>query len=166
MIRTAIATGLLVAAGLTARAETEPNKVAPTVKIINFTADWCPNCQILNPRMAEAVARFPAGTIEIVDLDMTDASRRADEETRANARIDAIRLADSHQAGYLWDWYGGITGLAAIVAADNGEPIACMNRALNVDEIERRLEQARILAAKAPPGARKPQGPDCPPPMR
>ena len=115
--------------------------------------------------MAEAVARFPAGTIEIVDLDMTDASRRADEETRANSRIDAIRLADSHQAGYLWDWYGGRTGIATVIAADNGEPITCFMRVLSTDQIEDRLKLARILAMRAPPGQRKPQGPDCPAPM-
>lgn len=156
----------LVALGLCAPQARADQAGEPILKIVNFTADWCPNCQILNPRMDEAVARFAPGEIEIVDLDLTAATRRADEETRQRATIDAIRAADRHQAGYLWDWYGGITGLAAIVAADTGEPIACMNRALSVDQIETRLEHARILALKAPAGARKPEGPDCPPPMR
>ena len=65
MMRTLIA-GLLISltAVLTAGAE-------PSVKIINFTADWCPNCQILNPRLEEAMESFEDGSIERVDLDVT-----------------------------------------------------------------------------------------------
>ena len=148
-------------------AETAPAgeaRAAPVVKVINFTADWCPNCRIVDPRIEEAIGRFPDGEIELVELDMTE-TRRAGDEKKLRVFADAIRLADSHQAGYLWDWYGGVTGLSAIISADNGEPISCINRALSVDEIEYRLKEARILTLKAPAGRRKPQGPDCPPPM-
>ena len=137
----------------------------PVLKIVNFTADWCPNCQILNPRMDEAIERFEAGAIERVDLDMTNAGRRNGDLERTNAIADAIRTADANQAGYLWDWYGGVTGLAAIVSADNGEPLACINRALSVDQIADRLKIAKVLAERAPAGQRKPNGPDCPAPM-
>lgn len=136
----------------------------PVITVINFTADWCPNCRIVDPRIAEALTQFEADTIAYVELDMTEA-RGASEEKRLAIYADAIRLADSHQAGYLWDWYGGVTGLSAIIAADNGEPISCINRTLTVEQIAFRLREAQILAAKAPPGARKPDGPDCPPPL-
>ncbi len=134
----------------------------PVIKIINFTADWCPNCLILNPRIDEARDSFEPGLIEQVNLDMTDA--RGGE--KMNVYADAIRLADMHQAGYLWDWYGGATGIAVIISADNGEPISCLNRALSVEQITARLNEALILAERAPAGRRRPNGPDCPPPLR
>lgn len=141
-----------------------PSGAEPLLKVVNFTADWCPNCKILDPRIAEAIGRFEAEDIELIELDMTNASRRAGEMARFNAQADAMRLAHEHEVRYLWDWYGGITGLAAIVAADTGEPISCVMRPMSVEDIENRLKLAKILAERAPPGARKPQGPDCPPP--
>ena len=79
---------------------------------------------------------------------------------------DIFRLAGNHKAGYLWDWYGGVTGIAVVIAADNGEPITCFMRSLDVKQIQDRLKLAKILAERAPPGRRKPEGPDCPAPMR
>lgn len=139
-------------------------RAEPVVKIINFTADWCPNCQIVDPRIAEVLERQTEGEFEYIELDMTE-TKRTDEDTRNRVLAEAIRTADAHQAGYLWDWYGGYTGIAVLIAADNGEPISCVNRVMDVDEIDFRFAEARILALRAPAGARKPQGPDCPPPM-
>ena len=56
-----------------------PARAEAVLKIINFTADWCPNCQVLNPRMDEAIGTFEAGLIERVDLDMTLARRGSDQ---------------------------------------------------------------------------------------
>ena len=138
----------------------------PALKIINFTADWCPNCQILNPAIHNALTTFPDGEIEVVNLDMTDAGRGSSEEQRLAVYADAIRLADSHQARYLWDWYGGVTGIAAIISADNGEPISCLNRILDETGIAGRLREAQIISKRRAPGTRMPQGPECPPPLR
>jgi len=138
----------------------------PVVKIINFTADWCPNCQILNPAMSNALTNFPEGEIEVVNLDMTHAGRGSSEAQRLGIYADAIRLADNHQAGYLWDWYGGVTGLAAIISADNGEPISCINRVLDEAGIEARIREAQIISKRRAQGTRMPHGPDCPPPLR
>ena len=138
----------------------------PVLKIVNFTAEWCPNCQILNPAMHNALTRLPDGEIEIIDLDMTYAGRGADTYQRNAVYSDAIRLADSHQAGYLWDWYGGVTGIAAIISADNGELISCLNRILDEDAIVDRLREAIIISKRRTPGLRMPEGPECPPPLR
>lgn len=137
----------------------------PVLKIVNFTAEWCPNCQTLNPEINAALKEFPAGEIELVNLDMTTAGRGASDYDKSAAFADAIRLADSHQAAYLWAWYGGATGIAAIISADNGEPIACMNRLLDADDIEARLREATIISLRRAPGDRMPEGPDCPPPL-
>ena len=139
---------------------------APSVKIVNFTADWCPNCVVLNPRLDELIERFDDGQIKRMDLDMTNASRRAPKQQRMKAFARAIQTAEAHQASYLWDWYGGITGIAVFISADNGEPLTCVNRGFELDDMEKRMVQAILLAEHGKPGERMPDGPDCPAPIR
>ena len=137
----------------------------PLVKVINFTADWCPNCRIIDPRIREAMERFDAGSIDYVELDMSPL-RGASPAVREATYANAIRLASEHRADYLWDWYGGVTGLSVVVSADTGEAISCIMRPMTVGEIEFRLIEAQILTARRPAGARMPDGPDCPAPER
>lgn len=155
-MRTLIA-GLLLSlsAALTANAE-------PSVKIINFTADWCPNCQILNPRLEEAMESFEPGSIERVDLDVTRIRPSSSTVERAEVQTELLQLADAHQVAYLWDWYGGITGIAVAVSADNGEPLTCFMRPMTAKAIQGQLKLAKMLAEQGTPGERKPDGPDCP----
>lgn len=134
----------------------------PSVKIINFTADWCPNCQILNPRLEEAMEGFEDGSIERVDLDVTRIRRNSSTVDRAEVQTELLLLADQHQVAYLWDWYGGITGIAVAVAADNGEPLTCFMRPMTAKAIQGQLRLAKMLAEQGTPGQRKPEGPDCP----
>jgi len=155
MIRTLLLIGFVVMAPFAARAE-------PVLKIINLTAAWCPNCQILNPAMRNALLEFPEGQIEIIDLDMTLAGRGATDEQKWAVYADAIRLAESHKAGHIWERYAGVTGIAAIVAVDTGEAIGCMTRALSSDAIVYGLRESLIITERRAPGARMPDGPDCP----
>ncbi len=134
----------------------------PSVKIINFTADWCPNCQILNPRLEEAMEGFEDGSIERVDLDVTRIRRNSSPVDRAEVQTEILLLADQHQVAYLWDWYGGITGIAVAVAADNGEPLTCFMRPMTAKAIQGQLRLAKMLAEQGTPGQRKADGPDCP----
>jgi len=124
------------------------------IKIINFTADWCPNCQILNPRMDEAIEAFDAGAIEHIDLDATNAPRGTPMIDRLAVQTDAIELAGEHNAAYLWDWYSGATGIAVAVAADTGEPLTCFMRPMTATDIQDRLELAKTLTEHGKPGAR------------
>ncbi|MEM0986078.1 MAG: thioredoxin domain-containing protein [Pseudomonadota bacterium] len=135
-----------------------------TVKVVNFTADWCGNCQKMNPRLEDAVARFDTGEVAVINLDLTN-SQSDDEDERIATFETAITTADANGVSYLWDWYGGLTGLAVLVSGDNGEPISCANSSLSADEIEGRLREALVLTLRAPAGSRKPNGPDCPPPL-
>lgn len=143
-----------------------PASAEPVLKVVNFTADWCPNCQVLNPALENALTYFDDGDIVRIDLDMTQAHRRASEAEKSAALAAAITLANENDAGYLWGWYGGVTGIAAIISADNGEPISCLTRALDEDDIRARINEAMIIARRRPAGARMPQGPDCPAPLR
>ena len=166
MRNTLFAFALSLSLATVAAAETEGFADTPSVKVVNFTADWCPNCQILNPRIDEAIQRFDVGQVKRVDLDLTDASRRSPQPKRMKTFSRAIQKAEAHQASYLWDWYGGITGIAVFISADNGEPLTCVNRSLSVDEMEQRMQQAVLLAEHGTPGERMPDGPNCPAPLR
>ena len=138
---------------------------APILKLINFTADWCPNCQRLNPRMEDAMADISSGLIERIDLDLTKTRRTSELEKQATYGA-ALKTVTDHNVDYLWNWYGGFTGIAVIVAADTGEPISCLVGLISTDDIFTRLNNALDLAITRPAGARKPDGPDCPPPLR
>ncbi len=139
-----------------------PVAAEPAVKVINFTADWCPNCQILNPRLDEAIEAFEAGSVERIDLDVTRIRRNMTPVQQAEIETELLLLANEHKAAYLWDWYGGITGIAVAIAADTGEPITCFMRPMTTKQIKGHLKLAKILAEKGTPGERKPEGPDCP----
>jgi len=139
-----------------------PSAAAPTVKVINFTADWCPNCQILNPRFDEAISAFEAGSVERIDMDVTGIRRDTSLVEKGQIQAELIQLAHEHQVGYLIDWYGGITGIAVAVAADTGEPLGCFMRPMKAKDIEKRLNLAKILAEKGKPGTRQPDALNCP----
>lgn len=159
MLRILVLLAMMLTAPFAARAE-------PVLKIINFTAAWCPNCQILNPAIKNALLEFPEGQIEVIDLDMTHAGRGSSEEQKFAVYADAIRLAEAHKAGYLWDLYGGVTGIAAIISADTGEAIGCMTRAIGSESIVYGLRESLIITERRAQGARMPDGADCPPSLR
>lgn len=153
---------LLILFFLSGLAVTWSAHAAPVVKVINFTAEWCPNCQILNPRLDEAIDAFDAGTIERVDLDVTQIRRDTSLIERGQIQTELTLLAHQHQVGYLIDWYGGITGIAVAVSADTGEPLSCFMRPMSAKDIEKRLNLATILAENGKPGRREPSDLNCP----
>lgn len=138
----------------------------PAVKVINFTADWCPNCRVLNPRLAEALDKIDTDEAVRVDLDLTDVRGNEDEAARTEVINGIIAQTYDHKVRYLWDWYGGFTGIAVIVAADNGEPLSCLHRRLSANKMADLIRESLVLAQYSPPGKRRPEGPDCPAPMQ
>jgi len=139
-----------------------PAIAEPSVKVINFTADWCPNCQILNPRIDEALEAYDDGSVERIDFDVTRIRPNSTPAERGAVQAEILLLADQHQVAYLWDWYGGITGVAVAVAADNGEPLTCFMRPMTAKAIKGQLRLAKMLAEQGTPGQRVPDGPNCP----
>ncbi len=133
----------------------------PAMKVLNYTAEWCPKCQILNPRLSEALESFTETSVRRVDLNMTYA--RGERRSAIMAGIESKTLA--HQAGYLWEWYGGATGLAAVIASDDGELLTCLLPGNSVQEMQARLTQALILAENGTPGDRMLDAADCPAPF-
>ncbi len=151
--------------GITALVLAASAVAAPAVKVIYFTASWCSNCRILTPRLDAAMAVFEASEAELVKIDLSNMSGGTIDERLAMVKTAEDTLL-AHHARYLWDWYGGYTGIAAIISADNGEPLSCIMRLMTADEIVARIADGIHATHMRPPGGRKPEGPDCPAPTR
>ncbi len=134
------------------------------VKIVNFTADWCASCHEFEPKFARALENYTTDEVELVTIDLTHL--RAGPDSKQATIRTAKALLGFHKAAYLWDWYGGYTGMAVMIAADTGEPISCVDRDYSPKQISDRIQLASILANNAAPGRRRPGGADCPPPLR
>ncbi|MEH6696847.1 MAG: thioredoxin family protein [Hyphomonas sp.] len=136
----------------------------PSVKVVNFTANWCPLCRVLDPRLHDAVERFAERGAVLVNLDQTRLT--LSDDTAQKVLVESLQqLTASHHAAYLWDWYGGQAGIAVLIAADNGEPLSCITSALTTNQIADRIQESIILATRVRAGARRPKGTNCPPPM-
>ncbi len=135
-----------------------PAASEPVLKIINITAEWCPNCHLFEPQLAAALRGYSSDDVEVVNLDLT--ILRTDGKATAYAK--AADLAERHRAGAFWRRYEGVTGLAGIVAADTGELMICLHKGFDAADIADFLDQAHILALRREPGRRMPDGPWCP----
>jgi thiol-disulfide isomerase/thioredoxin len=119
-----------------ARAQEKP------VKLVFFTADWCPNCNVLAPRLAQASANLDG--VERIDIDITNAQRwDASLERALDRRV--VRLYNA---------YVGTTGFAVIAAGDTGETIACVNASFEAATIEIMLRRAIERVGATPPHQR------------
>lgn len=116
----------------------------PSVKLVFFTADWCPNCRIIAPRLDAALARVSG--VERVNIDITDAARwDASLERALDANV--VRLYNA---------YVGTTGFAVFAAADTGETLGCITRLHDAAVIASLAERAKQRVASAAPNARAP----------
>lgn len=134
-----------------------PASAEPLVRVLNFTAQWCPSCRIIEPRLDAALAAQPEGRVERVDLDLT-ALRSRDETAKVNAIADVLRALEAAQASYLWDYYAGITGVVVLVAADTGEPLACLTRLQDAATMQSLIAREAARVAATPAGQRYAEG--------
>ncbi|MFC7291726.1 thioredoxin family protein [Hirschia litorea] len=151
-IRLSVLTAMgLVAASLVTLLS--PPAQAQEVYLVNLTAEWCPNCKILDPRINEAATRFNDGSIERVELDFTNGDTMAQAYEQVNGTFLAGVFAD----------YAGLTGLGVLVSADSGEKIDCVNRTMTSDAIEMQIVAAREIVRTTPIGKRETGSIFCPP---
>lgn len=134
-----------------------PAKTAPAkVYLVNFTARWCPNCKVLEPKLVAARAALArqGAPVEEVRIDFTD-----DATLKASLpNVEAKGVAP------ILEHFGGITGLVVLAAADNGEPIDCINRQFSTEAIVNFANSAVERVATTAPGQRFLGGAVCPPP--
>ena len=141
--RFAFVLAAMLATTLYANAQTgRPATPQPAVRVVFFTADWCPNCRVVAPRLEAALRGAPQA--ERVDIDITD-----------SARWDASleRALDQRVVG-LYNAYVGTTGFAVIAAADTGETIACVTRLHEPAVIAAMIARAMVRSQEPAAGAR------------
>ncbi len=130
-----------------------PAKAATAdIYLVSFTADWCPNCKILDPRMEEALNSFEAGQIEHIVLDMTD----GDTSEQSFLKVDGTVFA-----GVYGD-HLGVTGIGILAAPDSGEKIACVTREHTTEEIIEIFSEARNIVLTEPALQRRTVLGNCP----
>ncbi|ACT58311.1 TlpA family protein disulfide reductase [Hirschia baltica] len=129
---------------------------AQEVYLVNLTAEWCPNCKILDPRIDQAADRFKDGSVERVELDFTNGDTMSEAFKKVNGTFIAGVFAD----------YAGLTGLAVLVSADSGEKIDCINRTMSTDAIEMQIVAAREIVRTTPIGKRETGSIMCPAPNK
>lgn len=137
----------------------------PVVKVIYLKADWCPPCLRLGPRLEEAITSQKPEMLTRVDLDMSKL-RGHGEDVKWQEVKRLKTLTESENVRWIWDWYGGHPGLAVVAAADTGKAITCIGSEMTVREMKGRLREAVVIAETTRPEYRRPEGSDCPAPLR
>jgi thiol-disulfide isomerase/thioredoxin len=128
------------------------NAQTPDLYLVSFTAEWCPNCKILDPKMEAALEAFDEKEVEHVVLDMTD----------NEASLASFETVDGTILAGVYGDHLGVTGIGIMTAPDSGEKIGCLTREHSVAEITDLLRQAREIAMTQPPGTRDSDLGSCP----
>jgi len=125
----------------------------PAIKAVYFHADWCSNCRILQPRLAEAKTSSAGLSVQHVTLDFTN----------SQTWDSAIELALEHDIVSTYNAYAGTTGLVVLVASDTGERIDCVNRLYTPDAMVQAFSRAIERTQTTKPGGRDSNSVVCPP---
>lgn len=126
------------------------------VYLVNYTASWCPNCKVLEPKLKLARTMLEQANTPVEEV-------RVDYSTEGTLRASLPNLAARNLSGLLQRW-DGITGLVVLAAADTGEPIDCLNRQFSAEAIANFAKAAVERVATTKPGERFLGGAVCPPP--
>ncbi len=127
----------------------------PKVYLVNYTASWCPNCSVLEPKLKIARAILEKANAPVEEV-------RVDYSSEETLKASLPNLASRNLSGLLERW-DGITGLVVLAAADNGEPIDCLNRQFSAEAIANFAQAAVERVAETEPGDRFIGGAVCPP---
>jgi len=153
---TVMATATALAMADAAAEDTVTGEPAPLLYVVNFTADWCPNCKILDPNLDAALLALGDDRVAHVELDMTDPKRTQVAFDRVNGTV----------LGGVYGDYVGVTGLAVMVAADSGRNIDCATRVMDSEAIRMTIENALEIVSTQPAGTRQTDSFLCPPANR
>lgn len=123
---------LLLAFSLPASGPDAPPADDPEVYAVVFYADWCGNCQALDPKVMQVWPSFADEPIEMVKLDFTDAATTEAAEALAAAH----GLADVYAAD------AGRTGFIVLIDAETMEEVGRIGARDSVDEIRAKLRAA------------------------
>ena len=145
---------------LSVTAHAQPVKV----KIVNFTADWCPNCRVFDPRLEQALHQLNDPSITRVSVDMT-ITRTGTTQERSLFWANLYKNMEVRGIGKLHQGYMKFanTGFAVVIAADSQEPLFCTMGYPAVNDLVASLKEAKRRVDTRAPFKRVPEGVDCPP---
>lgn len=128
--------GFLSAAMLlifTAAAEARPVPEAKLMLVYAY-ADWCPNCKLLTPKLAQARrdGKLDTQPVLFVTLDLTDKPRIK----------QSLLLAQALGIGDFLRAQGSATGYAALLDAQSKKELARFDRSSDATAIRQAIEQA------------------------
>ncbi len=128
----------------------------PELYVVNFTADWCPNCKVLDPALYKALENVDKSRVKHIAFDMTTPAK-------TNQTFDLVN--GTVLAGVYGD-YLGITGVVVMIAGDSGEKIDCATRLVSSEVIEASIENSLDIVRNRPAGTRTTDSYFCPPSNR
>ena len=133
----------------------------PHLTLIILRADWCAKCQVLEPALDRALEGAAGSMVERIRIDLTH-SRKSDEAMKGITAASKARLS-VHRAGWIWEHHAMRTGLAWLVSARSGEPLACFTSSVPAEQITAQIRLAERIAAADGPVAENAAGKtDCP----
>ena len=137
---------------LAALAGTSAIAAAQEVYLVNFTSEYCGVCKVLDPRLDEATADYPADRMQRLVLDFTTPESSQAAFDQVNGTLMANPYAD----------YVGITGIGVLVAADSGETIECLTARMTPEVMVNFIDKAVEVTRTKPIGHRAGNALMCP----
>lgn len=102
---------------------------------IQFYADWCASCKVLDPKAMPILERYAESDgLDVVRLDLTE---RSDDNEAAQRRI-----AEAHGAATIFDRFAPATGLIVLYDVESAETFAVINQNFSAAEIEAAVDAA------------------------
>ena len=128
------------------------------VRVVSFTADWCPTCRVFDPRLKTAIRETDPNSIVLSEFDLSETKSTT---VRQQDTVHPIR-AEQWKVGRIWRQYQGRTGFAVLASFDTGEILGCISPEMSPRQIRERLTLAIKSSAETNPGSRPILGNDCP----
>jgi thiol-disulfide isomerase/thioredoxin len=112
----------------------------PKLLIVYFTADWCPNCKILSPILAEARSKGALDDKDVLFVDMNLTDKPSIHQS--------ILLASALGIAPFVQKQGSATGYVALLAADKTTELARFDRSATAAEMIASVEKHLAAGAK------------------
>ena len=128
--------------------------IAQEVYLVNFTAEHCTACKVLDPKLDKATDGVDPAHMQRVELDFSTRQTSQTAYERVNGTLLANPYAD----------YVGITGIGVLTAADSGETIECLVAGMSPEVMKKYIDMSVKVVRDTPVGLRGQNSLFCPPP--
>lgn len=128
------ALGLVLAMGLTARADDENAEAqGPELVAVKFHADWCGSCKKMGPVFGDLSSKLDAEPVLFVELDLTTSAQR----DQANYLMQVMGAEEA------WSEHGPKTGFILLLDPGDMTVAGKLTADMNFKEMVAAIEEAR-----------------------